>query len=119
MSLDAPQQRGHGIRGEHIVRVRKADILPPASVKGSVAGGGHAAVCLADGTDARILPGDFLQQMPGAVGAAVIHHQDLHIRHVLTQNALQARPDEFLTVIHRYNHADQRLRHGSTQPSVA
>ena len=117
--LHALQQRGHGIRRENVVRVHKADIRPLANLQGRVAGGGHAAVFLMDGADALILPGDFLQQGPGAVPAAVIHHQDLHIRHVLAQDAHETRPEKFLAVIHRHNHADQRLRHGSTQPSVA
>ena len=115
----ALKQRGHGIRRENVVRIHKADILPPAHVEGRVAGGGHAAVFLVDGADAPVLPGHVLHEVPGAVLAAVVHHQDLHILHVLPQDAHEARPEKFLAVIHRHNHADQRLRHGSTQPSVA
>ena len=99
-----------------IVGVQKGDIGPPDMVKAHIPGLADAAVALlVEHPDAVILPGQLIAESRGAVGAAVIHQQQLPVGKGLPPYALHAVSEKFLRLIDRHNDGNA----GHRQPPCA
>ena len=77
---------GQGVGTEPVVAVYKEDIIALRHFQASVTGCGHTVVGLADNLNLRVL----LQYGCGAVGATIINNDNLVVRIVLRENAVEA-----------------------------
>ena len=103
------------IRIHQVVRIHKADVIPAGIVQPNVQSGGRATVFLVEHPDAVILPGQLIAESRGAVGAAVIHQQQLPVGKGLPPHALHAVSEKFLRLIDRHNDGNA----GHRQPPCA
>ena len=87
-----------------VVGIQKGDAGPPDMVQADIPGLADAAVALlVEHPDAVILPGQLIAEGRGAVGAAVIHQQQLPVGKGLPPHALHAVSEKFLRLIDRHN----------------
>ena len=99
------------IRIHQVVRIHKADVIPAGIVQPNVQSGGRAAVFLVEHPDARVGFGKLSTQLAAAVGAAILHQQQLKVRKALGQNAAHRAGDVILGVIYSCHNGNGRVRH--------
>ena len=98
-----------------VVRVQKGDIRPPDIVQAQVPGLADAAVALlVEHPDAVVLTGQLVAQGRGAVGAAVVHQQQLPVGKGLAADAFHTVPEKFLRLID--GHDDGNAGHRRSPP---
>ena len=112
--LQRGQQHGVKVRLHQIVGVHKADVVPGGGVQPGVAGAGRAAVRLVDDPHPAVLRGQPVAQFAAAVGAAVLHQQQLQVVVGLGQHAAHRQRQQVFGVVHRHDNADLFFcsRHG-------
>ena len=112
--LQRGQQHGVKVRLHQIVGVHKADVVPGDGVQPGVAGAGRTAVRLVDDPHPAVLRGQPVAQFAAAVGAAVLHQQQLQIVVGLGQHAAHRQRQQVFGVVHRHDNADLFFcsRHG-------
>ena len=96
------------IRRHHVVRVHKGDGLAPGNVQPGVAGGGKTAVLLVDDLHPGVPGGIAVAEGAAAVGAAVVHKDELKIGKGLAQQALGTGGQAVLHLVHRHDDAHSR-----------
>src|SRR5262245_45077870 len=99
-------------RHRDVVRVEPRDVGPARLVQPSVQRDGEAALLVvAKHTETRVV--ELVEDITRSVRGRIVHHEELEVRHGLTENALDRGPDERFSVVDCDEHGDERgVRHG-------
>ena len=111
--LRRPHQGAGGVRGDPVVAVQELEVGPPGGVQGPVPGGGDAGVRLVQRPHPGVLGGVAVAEGAGAVGAAVLHQQQLKIRVLLVQDAVHTAGEGLFGPIDRDDDTDGRIHKSS------
>ena len=108
---DGVQQRFVHGGFDEVVGVHKAHVVAPGVVQTHVGGGRRAAVGFVEYPDAGVSFGKFIAQLAAAVGAAVLHQQQLKIREGLRKDAGHRAGQVVFGVVHAGDDADGGVGH--------
>ena len=108
---DGVQQRFVHGGFDEVIGVHKTHIIAPRVVQPHVGGRRRAAVGLVEHPDAGVGFGKFIAQLTAAVGAAVLHQQQLKIREGLRKDAGHRAGQVVFGVVHAGDDADGGVGH--------
>ena len=95
--------------GDPVIAVYKGDILSDACADAVLSGGGMAAVFLVKALHLRMFVSIAVAYAGGTVGGAVVYQDQLIIRVILCQDAVEAAGQIFLGVVYRYDNTQERF----------
>ena len=99
------------VRFDIIVAVHELHIVALRKGQAAVAGVGYAGVAFIHQNDAGIFLAKALADGIAFIAGAVIDQDDLNVFPRLCTKALQAAGNAVLYVVHRHDHADERVVH--------
>lgn len=91
-------------RGEHVVRIHKAQHPPPNRIDGNITRTGESAISLVDHPDTCILCRKILDYVKAIIRRTVVYHHYFHVEiHLLSDNGAKAFRKVPLSVVDGHN----------------